>query len=486
MKNLSKTVGVLIAILGAVYYGSQMFLGIDLLSFVIPDTEAPVIDVTSLSTNIYQNETYDITGVTCEDNRDITCDVTIVGSIDTTIPGEQTITIVATDLAGNATTETITVTIIADTEPPVIDITSLRTTVTLDGSYDTTGVTCEDNLDASCEVIFTGLIDTSTLGEQTITVTATDSAGNIASETVTVIIIEELDTTMYVPVGYYDDANGLTGEALKNTLNDIITNHTEFPYTATATDVWDLLRDADEDPNNTNNVLLFYSGFSWPKDCQDTNTDLLPDVCFVDGDREADYTEWNREHIWSKSHGDFDEDPDMSSSYSLGAHTDAHHLVAAERAMNSTKNNRFFDDCHDGIDDTDVEDRGFGNYTCGEWFFEPRDEVKGDVARMLFYMAVRYEGEEGDFVDLELAVDLKALAPELHLKDNHLPYYGNLATLLRWHIEDPVDEWEVERNEAIYQFQGNRNPFIDHPEWVTLIWGAADNPTEYVSISVPD
>lgn len=409
MKNVSKTIGVLIVILGAVIYGSQMFLGIDLISFVIPDTEAPVIDVTGLRTSVTVDGTYDTSGVTCEDNRDITCEVTIVGSIDTSILGEQSITIIATDLAGNATTETIIVT-----------------------------------------------------------------------------IIEGLDTTIYVPAGYYDSALGLTGSALKDALNDIITNHTEFPYTATATDVWDILRDADEDPNNTDNVILFYSGFSWPKDCQDTNTDLLPDDCFENGDREADYTEWNREHIWSKSHGDFDEDPDKSGGHSLGAHSDAHHLVAAERAMNSTKNNRFFEDCNDGIDDTNVEDRGFGNYTCGEWFFEPRDEVKGDVARMLFYMAVRYEGEEGDFTDLELAVDLKALAPELHLQDNHLPYYGNLATLLRWHIEDPVDEWEIERNEAIYQFQGNRNPFIDHPEWVALIWGTPENPIEFVSISLTE
>jgi endonuclease I len=409
MKNLSKTVGIIIVIIGAIFYGAQTFLDIDLLSFVIPDTEAPVIDVSNLRTSVTVDGTYDTSGVSCEDNRDITCEVTIVGSIDTSTIGEQTITIIASDLAGNATTETITV-----------------------------------------------------------------------------MIIEGLDTTTYIPVGYYDSASGLTGEALKDALNDIITNHIEFPYTSTNTDVWDLLRDADEDPDNPDNVIMFYSGFSWPKECQDTNTDLLPDDCFESGDREADYTEWNREHIWSKSHGDFDEDPDMSGGYSLGAHTDAHHLVAAERAMNSTKNNRFFDDCHDGINDTDVEDRGFGNYTCGEWFFEPRDEVKGDVARMLFYMAVRYEGETGDFVDLELAEDLKALAPELHLKDNHLPYYGNLVTLLRWHIEDPVDEWEIERNEAIFQFQGNRNPFIDHPEWVALIWGTADNPVEFVSISIEE
>lgn len=247
-----------------------------------------------------------------------------------------------------------------------------------------------------------------------------------------------------------------------------------------------MLREADEDPLNSDNVIVFYSGFSIAKDCQDTNTDLLPDYCFENNDREADYTEWNREHTWSKSHGDFEDEDGYAleesyGGYALGAHTDGHHLVAAERRMNSIKSNRFFDDCHDGINDDDLVDRGFGNYTCGEWFFEPRDEVKGDVARMLFYMAVRYEGEEGYYLDLELAEDLKALAPELHLQDQKLPYYGDLAVLLRWHLEDPVDEWELNRNEVIYQYQGNRNPFIEHPEFASSIWGTSDTPIEYTS-----
>ncbi|RLA76213.1 MAG: hypothetical protein DRG78_19410, partial [Epsilonproteobacteria bacterium] len=161
-----------------------------------------------------------------------------------------------------------------------------------------------------------------------------------------------LDTSTYVPLGYYDDASGLSGENLKNILNDIITNHTEYVYTSTNTDVWDMLREADEDPDNSDNVIMFYSGFSWPKECQDTNTDLLPDYCFENNDREADYKEWNREHIWSKSHGEFDHEG--SSTYALGAHTDGHHLVAVERTMNSIKNNRIFDDCHDGVNDDNL------------------------------------------------------------------------------------------------------------------------------------
>jgi len=296
---------------------------------------------------------------------------------------------------------------------------------------------------------------------------------------------------MYVPDGYYDGIDGLTGEALKNALNNIITNHIEFPYTdkdIDDIDVWKMLRAADEDPENSDNIILFYSGYSWPKECQDTNTDLLPDYCFENSDRNLDYTEWNREHIWSKSHGDFEDEDgyafeDSFGGYALGAHTDGHHLVAAERTMNSTKNNRFFDDCHDGINDDNLVDRDFGNYTCGEWYFEPRDEVKGDVARMLFYMAIRYEGEDGDFVDLELTADFESIELIEAIKNSKLPYYADLDILLRWHIEDPVSEWEIERNETIYQFQGNRNPFIDMPELVALVWGTPENPTEYISIT---
>ena len=414
MKNARKYVAIGVIVIGAIIYGAQTFLNIDLVALVFPDTEKPTIDVSSVRTTIQLNSEFDISGVTCEDNYDDECVVEVNGSIDTT-----------------------------------------------------------------------------SLGTQSITFRATDNAGNTAVESIIITIIEGLDTTMYVPEGYYDGITGLTGEALKNALNDIITDHHELPYTDKngPEDVWRMLREADEDPNNSDNVILFYSGYSWPKECQDTRTDLLPDECFYT-DRDGEYTEWNREHIWSKSHGDFTEDNEAE-----GAHTDGHHLVAADRRVNSTKNNRFFDDCHDGINDTNVaevmfEENGVdiptGNYICGEWYFEPRDEVKGDVARMILYMAVRYEGEEdnlhGDYVDLEVTNDLYSYEDMgTAIKNSKLPYYENLSVLLRWHIEDPVDEWELERNEAIYQIQGNRNPFIDHPELVELIWGTPESPTEYTS-----
>lgn len=92
--------------------------------------------------------------------------------------------------------------------------------------------------------------------------------------------------------------------------------------------------------------------------------------------------------------------------------------------------------------------------------FEPPTRVKGDVARMLFYMATRYE--TGDQLDLELN--------EL-VNNGTAPYHGKLSVLLQWHALDPVDAAEKRRNQRIFEKQGNRNPFIDNPQWVQAVFG---------------
>ena len=346
----------------------------------------------------------------------------------------------------------------SDTEAPIIHTDNLRTKYLLNENYELQ-VTCEDNIDATCIVIIEGTFNTSVLGEFILTLIAEDSAGNETRYEYSYEILANADGSMYIPLGYYDSINSLTGDELKTALNLIISGHTEYPYTDDDTDVWNILRDADEDPDNSDNVLGFYTGLSIQKDCQDTT--YPPDFCAMEAYGETKTVEWNREHIWSKSRGDFSDPSD------LGAYTDTHHLVAAERVMNSTKNNRFFEDCHDG-DDTNIVDRSYGNYTCNTWEFEPRDEVKGDVARMIFYMAVRYENSE---LDLEVVND-----PDED-KSLKLPVYGDIDDLLRWNTEDPVSEKEILRNQIIYGFQNNRNPFIDKPELVELIWGS---PNDYL------
>jgi endonuclease I len=356
--------------------------------------------------------------------------------------------------------------LINDQEAPTINMNELPTKHLVDRDFNYELITCTDNHDEICEVVVEGTFDTSVLGEQTIILNATDQAGNIATENYTITIVGNMDGSMYIPLGYYDGIKSLEGETLKAALNNIITGHTEFPYTDDETDVWDLLMLADEDPENPENVIMFYSGYSWYKGCQDTT--YPPEYCEVEVEGEMEMVEWNREHVWSKSRGDFEIKEGTTSVLAMGPHTDLHHLVAEERNMNATKNNRMFEDCNDG-DDLDVVDVGYGNYICNEWDFEPRDEVKGDVARMLFYMAVRYEGEENDMVDLELINE-----PDSD-RLSKLPLYGDLDDLLRWHEEDPVSEKEILRNQLIYTYQNNRNPFIDMPELAELIWGKPED-----------
>lgn len=227
------------------------------------------------------------------------------------------------------------------------------------------------------------------------------------------------------PLGYYDAAYGKTGEALKSALHNIIDDHTEISYS----NVWEALRETDEDPANLNNVILLYTGRSQGK--------------FTNG---SGVNDWNREHVWAKSHGDF--------GTAMGAGTDLHHLRPTDASVNSSRGNLDFD--NGGSQHSEA----LGNYYDSD-SWEPRDAVKGDVARMLFYMAVRYEGDSGE-VNLEL---------NNAVNNGSAPYHGKMSVLLEWHKEDPVDETERRRNEMIYSdYQHNRNPFIDHPEWASAIW----------------
>lgn len=228
---------------------------------------------------------------------------------------------------------------------------------------------------------------------------------------------------------YYENTKGLKGDALKQKLYESIKSHNKLSYK----EVVNAIKIVHEDPRNDDNIICFYTGWSYPK-----------------ADFGNDPENWNREHIWSKSHGGF------TNGSSEG--TDLHHVFPTDASVNSAKNNRDFD----YSDKEYIDKSGATNCYYSTYTWEPRDEVKGDVARVLFYMATRYEGENGE-LDLEL-VSHTFSAP------NKEPYYGNLSTLLRWHTADPVDKTEIKRNNAIHKLQGNRNPFIDHPEFVFLIW----------------
>ena len=245
-----------------------------------------------------------------------------------------------------------------------------------------------------------------------------------------------------IPEGYYNGTEGLTKEALRSKLHLIIKGHKIFPYSSSGTDTWDILKESDRDPNNSSNVILVYTSYS------------------VSGP--AEYPKWNREHIWAKSHGDF--------GTAAGPGTDLHNLKPSDESVNADRGNKDFD-----YSSRDVYDyspaTGYANpYKTGSRIdddsFEPRDEVKGDIARIIFYMDVRYDGDNGE--------------PDLYMDDftsatpsGTAPRHGKKSTLLKWHQLDPPDDFERRRNDVIYGYQKNRNPFIDHPEFVERIWGNA-------------
>ena len=242
------------------------------------------------------------------------------------------------------------------------------------------------------------------------------------------------------PIDYYLTAENYADDALKYELNQIIDDHIEFSYTSSSTDVWDILKETDKDPINPNNVILIYSGVS---------LDAAQEYNSGNG--------WTREHVWAKSRGDF--------GTTTGPGTDVHALRPLDNITNTIRNNRGFDNC---TACATVYDKWSNNTNSLkdniDWTFEPRNEVKGDVARMLFYMAVRYEGFDG-YPDLELS---ESIMPS----NDITPVHGKLSVLLDWHRNDPVDAWEKNRNDIIYySYQGNRNPFIDHPEVAEHLWG---------------
>jgi endonuclease I len=227
------------------------------------------------------------------------------------------------------------------------------------------------------------------------------------------------------PGDYYAAASGKTGAALKAALHTIISSQTKLTYDQ----VWNALKDTDQDPANTNNVILLYSGRSQAKS---TNGGGVND--------------WNREHVWAKSHGDF--------GTATGPGTDVHHLRPEDVSVNSSRGNLDFDNGGSAVTECP-------GCTADSDSFAPRAAVRGDVARMIFYMAVRYEGDDG-WPNLE---------PNNSVNNGTAPYIGKLSVLKAWSAADPPDTFEKRRNQVIFDtWQHNRNPFIDHPEWVTSIW----------------
>jgi endonuclease I/fibronectin type 3 domain-containing protein len=267
-----------------------------------------------------------------------------------------------------------------------------------------------------------------------------------------------------IPPGYYDGVDTSSPSALRATLHDAIKDHIRYPYTSTATDTWDILELADEDPNDPGRILDIYRNASYPK-------------------QGGGNTYYNREHSWPNSYG-YPNDNSTNFPY-----TDCHALFLVDDSYNSARNNKPYRNCDAGCGEwpTDYNDgRGGGSgvypgnsnwtsgaYTAGTW--ETWGGRRGDVARALFYLDVRYEGGVNGNTgtpepDLILTDDEGLIAASNTGSNESVAYMGMLSVLLQWNHEDPVDSLERARDEVVYSFQGNRNPFVDHPEWVDCVF----------------
>lgn len=269
--------------------------------------------------------------------------------------------------------------------------------------------------------------------------------------------------------GYYAHVNTSSASQLRCSLHETIKGHTVYPYSGGTTNTWTILEIADEDPNNAGRILDAYRNRSYAK--------------VTDRAGSGSGLKYNREHTWPNSLGFGTASGNLGLPYA--PYTDTHMLYLTDSAYNADRGNKPFADCSlsSGCGErvTEVNNGsggGSGAYPGNSnWFKTPDGNAgsfqvwgkrRGDMARAVLYMAIRYEGGtdpntgQGE-PDLELTDDRSKIV----ITSSSPAYMGLLTTLLSWHQADPPDTAEKARNEVIFSFQGNRNPFIDHPEWAT-------------------
>lgn len=246
------------------------------------------------------------------------------------------------------------------------------------------------------------------------------------------------------PNGYYSSLEGLSGTALKQALQNIIANPSVV-HAHNYGDIEDILKSADQNPLNSNQVWLMYVEQPRSKlDLQETGINT---------------GKWNREHIYPQSRGGYTDGtsstPDginvwlpTNADDILAGHADAHHIRAEDGPENSIRSNKDYGEYMGPIG------------TQGSW--------RGDVARSVFYMAVRYN-----------ALSVVNGNPS----NTTVGQLGDLALLLQWNVSDPKDDFEMHRNNYIYTWQVNRNPFIDYPNLADYIWGIHTGEQWYSTLS---
>jgi endonuclease I len=257
------------------------------------------------------------------------------------------------------------------------------------------------------------------------------------------------------PPGYYNAANGLTCTLKQDALRSIIaTGYIDRGYAG----LWTTYATSDIKPSTTNQLWCIYTDNNGVSSCGSPMT--IPAFQDSGSGGTSECQKYNREHTVPQSW--FAQNPPMVS--------DAFHVLPTDKKVNSVHGNQPYGETNSP------------SYTSGNGstyglssdpgvpsnieVMEPSDEFKGDMARIYFYMSTRYGAAIGSANTAE---------SNFVLLDNNYPTYTTpyLKMLLRWHNADPVSQKEIDRNNAIYARQNNRNPYVDHPEYVAQVWSNA-------------
>ena len=264
-----------------------------------------------------------------------------------------------------------------------------------------------------------------------------------------------------IPSGFYNNVNGKKGKELQIALNQIITSHRNVSYG----DVWIYYQYTDLKPNGK--IWDIYSDIPGGQPAYEF--DFRTDQCVnISSEEGFCYT---REHSFCQSWFG-------GAQLASVPATDIFHLYPVDGWINTKRNDnpygKVFTATYTFTNGSKMGQNtypGAPSVSC----YEPIDAYKGDIARSFFYMATRYMFEDESFQENSPMTNKSQLKP------------WALNMLLEWHQLDPVSEKEIDRNNAIYAVQKNRNPFIDHPEWVAKIWGSDSiNPVQITPQQSPE
>ncbi len=354
--------------------------------------------------------------------------------------------------------------------------------------YTVEGVSLSDNITISAPTGYE--IATNCTGSYGSSLTLTESGGSVSETTIYVrfapnsystfignishtsgavtenIAVNEANAPTNKPSGYYSTATG-SGQTLKNNLHNIIQGHTVVSYD----DLWTAFEDTDAKPNGK-----VWGMYSDKGDCEDPPYEFIFYVQQDSGfNGTAEGQVYNREHSFPKSW--------WGGSTSNNQYSDMFHLIPADKYLNIQRSNNEYGEISSPTKTyLNGSKKGPNSYTgsTGETAFEPINKYKGDLARGYFYLATRYKNEITGWASSCPMID-----GDINDADGSVFEEWALNMLLDWHAIDPVSMKEKNRNDAIYLKQNNRNPYIDNPGYVNLVWGGSTAPVIFNITATP-